>query len=76
MSFFTIILLLIQYGPAIIQIAKQIWDLIQLRKDKEERAQLKVELKAAAQIYKRDRDIRPLERLHTRLRLQSFGSKP
>lgn len=67
MSWFAILMMIIQYGPAIWRVVKEIIDLIKSMKSHEQPA-LHDELKAAVDAYKVHRDRRPLQDLRDRLR--------
>lgn len=72
----TIISLLIQYGPAIVHLVVQIWDLINHHAPASDVAALKAELDAAAKAYKATKDARPLEQLLQKLRARFLGDVP
>lgn len=75
MPWFTIISLLLQYGPAIIHLLKEIWDLIQHRQVKlSERAGLLKQMRKLADHYKESKDMRPLEQMRDGLRVRCFGT--
>lgn len=69
MSWLSLILLVIQYGPAVYKLVKEIIDLIKHRDNGfQEREAFGVELSRALDELKASRDLRPLEALRERLR--------
>jgi hypothetical protein len=72
MSFFSIILFLIKYGPAIISLVTELWELIEkLRGNDKDDA--KAELEAAVLAYRQNKDRGPLLTLRNRLRRRVHG---
>lgn len=73
MTWLSIILFLIQYGPAIFQLVSEIIELIgKLRSFKEQDA-FKAELESAVKDYKANRDRRGLYALRDKLRKACYG---
>ena len=73
MSFITIILFLLKYGPALFSLVSELIDLIRKIKDPKEAAAFRADLQRAAQHYRVNKDRRPLEALRERLRNKCFN---
>jgi len=73
MSIISIILLILQYGPAIMNIVAEIIKMIKSLKDKDEKVSFKVELDNAVRHFKANADARRLEKLRDKLRTRCFG---
>ena len=72
MSFFSILIFLLKYGPAIISLVTELWELIgKLRGN--DKADAKAELEAAILAYRQNKDRGPLITLRNRLRRRVYG---
>lgn len=71
MSWLSIILLLIQYGPSIIHVVQEIIEFIR-RRQQPDQAGLAAELDGAVRHYKKTKDRRPLRKLLERLRQEDI----
>lgn len=67
MPWWKILLLVIQYGPAVVELVGEIIDLTKKLKGQEKEA-FKVELKRARAEYKISKRTEPIEELHARLK--------
>jgi hypothetical protein len=70
MGWVSLLLMILQYGPTIFKLVKEIIDLIKKNKGSgfQEQEAFTVELKRGLEEFKRTRDTRPLEELRERLR--------
>lgn len=75
MGFFSIILMIIQYGPAIFHLITEIIDLLKRMQSSDVKnvAAYEVDLKKAIDFYKKTGDRGPLRELRDRLRGVCFG---
>ena len=72
MGWLSIIMMIIQYGPAIYKLVKELIELIKKARKADQPA-LKAELKEAAEHYKKTKDKTVLERLRDRLHKECYG---
>jgi hypothetical protein len=75
MSIISIILLILQYGPAIFSLVAEIIKLIKNLRDKKEQAVFTSELADAVRHFKANADARRLEKLRDKLRTRCFGDR-
>jgi hypothetical protein len=70
MGWVSLLLMILQYGPTIFKLVKEIIDLIKKNKGSgfQEQEAFTVELKRGLEEFKRTKDTRPLEELRERLR--------
>ncbi len=73
MTWISIILFLIQYGPAIFQLVSEIIELIRKIRDPQAQEALEVEFREAVEHYRRNQDRRRLYALRDRLRKTCYG---
>lgn len=76
MGWLSIIMLIVQYGPAIFHLVSEIIDLIKKVRHPEQQAAFTAELSAAVDTYRQTKDRRPLRDLLDRLYKHCDGDAP